>query len=136
MSTKDWLEKDFYAALGVAKDADAAAIKKAYRKLAVKLHPDKNTGDAPAEAKFQEVSEAYDVLSDADKRREYDEARALFAGGRVPGGGFPGGAGGYSTGAYPPGSTTFDFNDLFAQTDGRTSSGGGFGDVFGGMFGG
>ena len=98
MSTKDWLEKDYYASLGVAKDADAGAIKKAYRKLAVKLHPDKNPGDAAAEAKFKEVSEAYDVLSDADKRKEYDEARSLFASGRMPGGGFPGGAGGYSTG--------------------------------------
>src|SRR3978361_1755345 len=102
MSTKDWLEKDYYASLGVAKDADANAIKKAYRKLAVKLHPDKNPGDAAAEAKSKEISEAYDVLSDAGKRKEYDEARSLFAGGRMPGGygggstggGFPGGAGG------------------------------------------
>src|SRR6201996_2546198 len=136
MSTKDWLEKDYYASLGVAKDADANAIKKAYRKLAVKLHPDKNPGDAAAEAKFKEVSEAYDVLSDAKTRAEYDEPRSLFAGGRGPGGGFPGGAGGYSTGAYPPGSTTFDFNDLFAQNGGASSSNGGFGDMFGNLFGG
>ena len=136
MSTKDWLEKDYYASLGVAKDADAGAIKKAYRKLAVKLHPDKNPGDAAAEAKFKEVSEAYDVLSDSTKRAEYDEARSLFASGRVPGGGFPGGAGGYSTGAYPQGSTTFDFNDLFAQNGGAGSSNAGFGDMFGNLFGG
>src|SRR6202012_1176346 len=110
MSTKDWLEKDYYASLGVAKDAYASAIKKAYRKLAVKLHPDKNPGDAAAEAKFKEVSEAYDVLSDADKRKEYDEARALFSSGRIPTGGFPGG-GNYSTGSYP-GGTSFDLNDL------------------------
>jgi molecular chaperone DnaJ len=134
LSTKDWLEKDYYASLGVAKDADAGAIKKAYRKLAVKLHPDKNPGDAAAEAKFKEVSEAYDVLSDADKRKEYDEARSLFASGRMPGGGFPGGAGGNST-SYQPGSTTFDMNDLFAQAGGGSSAGG-FGDMFGNLFGG
>ena len=87
MSTKDFLEKDYYAALGVAKDASSADIKKAYRKLARELHPDKNPGDAKAEARFKEVSEAYDVLSDASRRREYDEARSLFGGG----GGFPGG---------------------------------------------
>jgi molecular chaperone DnaJ len=134
LSTKDWLEKDYYASLGVAKDADAGAIKKAYRKLAVQLHPDKNPGDATAEAKFKDVSEAYDVLSDSTKRAEYDEARSLFSSGRVPGGGFPGGAGGYSTGAYPGGaggSTTFDFNDLFAQNGGSNSSG-----MFGNLFGG
>ncbi len=136
MSTKDWLEKDFYKSLGVAKDADAAAIKKAYRKLAVKLHPDKNPGDAAAEAKFKEVSEAYDVLSDPAKRAEYDEARSLFSSGRAPSGGFPGGAGGYSTGSYPGGSTTFDFNDLFAQAGGGASSGGMFGNLFGGGAGG
>jgi len=138
MSTKDWLEKDYYASLGVAKDADAGAIKKAYRKLAVKLHPDKNPGDAAAEAKFKEVSEAYDVLSDSTKRKEYDEARALFSSGRFPGGagGTSGAGGGYSTGTYPPGSTTFDLNDLFAQTGGGTASGGGFGGMFGDLFGG
>jgi len=135
MSTKDWLEKDYYASLGVAKDADAAAIKKAYRKLAVKLHPDKNPGDAAAEAKFKEISEAYDVLSDQAKRTEYDEARTLFSGGRMPGG-FGGGtsSGGFGR-TYPPGSTTFDVNDLFAQS-GAGASGGGFGDMFGNLFGG
>jgi molecular chaperone DnaJ len=133
MSTKDWLEKDYYASLGVAKDADATAIKKAYRKLAVKLHPDKNPGDAAAEAKFKEVSEAYDVLSVPDKRKEYDEARTLFSSGRFPGGGA---GGGYPSGSYPPGSTTFDVNDLFAQTGGGSAAGGGFGDVFGNLFGG
>src|ERR1700722_3546219 len=134
MSTKDWLEKDFYAALGVAKDADAAAIKKAYRKLAVKLHPDKNPGDAAAEARFKEVSEAYDVLSDTAKRKEYDEARSLFAGGRYPGG-FPGAGtgGGYTTSTYPPGTSTFDLNDLFARSAGTGNAGGsGMGDLFGG----
>src|ERR1700750_1942206 len=136
MSTRDYMEKDYYKALGVAKDADAGAIKKAYRKLAVQLHPDKNPGDAAAEARFKEVSEAYDVLSDSAKRAEYDEARSLFASGRVPGGGFPGGAGGYSTASYPGGSQTFDFNDLFAQAGGGSTSSGGFGDRFGNLFGG
>ena len=86
MSTKDWLEKDYYASLGVAKDASAGDIKKAYRKLARELHPDKNPGDAAAEARFKEVSEAYDVLSDEPKRKEYDETRSLFAGGAYRGG--------------------------------------------------
>ena len=84
MSTRDFIEKDYYAALGVPKDAGAAAIKKAYRKLATELHPDKNPGNSEAEARFKEVSEAYDVLSDAKRRGEYDEARRLFgAGGRA-----------------------------------------------------
>src|ERR1700755_2503286 len=103
------VEKDYYAALGVPKDAPAADIKKAYRKLARELHPDKNPGDAKAEARFKEVSEAYDVLSDDRRRREYDQARALFQSGRFPGGGtgggpsyggpgYGGGAGGYGGG--------------------------------------
>jgi molecular chaperone DnaJ len=133
MSTKDFLEKDYYAALGVAKDADAAAIKKAYRKLARDLHPDKNPGNAEAEAKFKEVSEAYDVLSDPKKRAEYDEARTLFGSGygggfrpgSYSGGGFPGGPGG------GPG-TTFDMSDLFGT---RTAgAGGGLGDLFSDLF--
>src|ERR1700754_4990055 len=100
MSTKDWLEKDYYKSLGVAKDADAAAIKKAYRKLARELHPDKNPDDAKAEARFKEVSEAYDVLSDDERRKEYDEMRSLFAVGGGWQGGRPGGfGGGYGTGA-------------------------------------
>jgi molecular chaperone DnaJ len=122
VSTKDFLEKDYYKALGVAKDASSQDIKKAYRKLARELHPDKNPGDSKAEARFKEVSEAYDVLSDDKRRREYDEARSLFgAGGFRPGG--AGGAGG-----------TFDFSDLFSGVGNR--SGGGIGDIFGGLFGG
>src|ERR671928_1048515 len=95
MSTRDFIEKDYYKALGVPKDADAASIKKAYRKLARDLHPDKNPNNAEAEARFKEVSEAYDVLSDEKRRAEYDEGRRLFgaAGARAGGfgGGFPGG---------------------------------------------
>ena len=114
MSARDSVEKDYYAALGVAKNASAADIKKAYRKLARDLHPDTNPG---GEERFKAVSEAYDVLSDDAKRREYDEQRTLFAGG--------GPFRGAGTGGAP-----FDLGDLF----GRAS--GGVGDVFGGLFGG
>ena len=115
MSTKDWIEKDYYKALGVAKDAPAAEIKKAYRKLARDLHPDKNPGNAQAEARFKEVSEAYDVLSDDTKRKEYDEARALF------------GSGAFRTGQ--SGTTTFDMSDFFG------GGGANINDLFGGLFG-
>ena len=81
MSTKDFLEKDYYKVLGVPKDATAAEIKKAYRKLAREYHPDANKGDAKAEERFKEISEANDVLSDAKRRKEYDEARSLFGSG-------------------------------------------------------
>lgn len=81
MSGQDWLEKDFYATLGVAKDADDAAIKKAYRKLARQWHPDQNPGDAKAEEKFKEIGEAYAVLSDAGQRKQYDALRAMAGGG-------------------------------------------------------
>lgn len=89
MATKDLYEKDFYAILGVDKNAEAAAIKKVYRKLARDLHPDANKGDVKLEERFKEVSEAYEILSDPKKRAEYDEARALFARGgfRKPQGG-------------------------------------------------
>jgi molecular chaperone DnaJ len=127
MSTKDFLEKDYYKTLGVSKDATADEIKKAYRKLARQFHPDANKGDTAAEERFKEVSEAYDVLSDAKRRKEYDEARALFgAGGLGGGGGFrmPGGAG-------APGGSTFNFGDLFGNTGGAA---GGLGDILGGIF--
>ena len=124
MSARDYVEKDYYAALGVSKDASAADIKKSYRKLARKYHPDANQGDATAEERFKEVSEAYDVLSDTAKRKEYDEARALFGSGGFR---MPGGAGG-------PGGATFDFGDLFGGAGG--GGGGGLGDLLGGLFGG
>lgn len=116
---KDWLEKDFYASLGVAKDATPEEIKKKYRKLARELHPDKNPGDAKAEEKFKEVSEAYDVLSDVEKRKEYNEARAAFASGGFSrqGGGGPRGA-----------TSNVNMEDLFGGNDG------GFGDLLGGIF--
>ena len=101
MSTRDFLEKDYYKTLGVPKDAKADEIKKAYRKLARKYHPDTTVGDADrdkAEERFKEISEAYDVLSDTSRRKEYDEARSLFGPGgagrfRHPGTAGPAGAG-------------------------------------------
>jgi molecular chaperone DnaJ len=135
VSTKDYLEKDYYKALGVAKNASAADIKKAYRKLARELHPDKNPGNAQAEARFKEVSEAYDVLSNETRRKEYDEARSLFGAGL---GGFSGGFPSGGT-AGQPGGMQFDFGDIFnqarTQAGGGTGGGGGLGDMLGGLFG-
>src|SRR4051794_38854083 len=127
VSTKDYVEKDYYKALGVAKDASGAEIKKVYRKLARELHPDKNPGDAKAEARFKEVSEAYDVLSDPAKRKEYDEARSLFG----TSGGF-GGFGGFGAGAGArrPGNANFNVSDLFGG-----GSSGNINDLFDGIFG-
>jgi molecular chaperone DnaJ len=131
MANRDWLEKDFYRELGVAKDASQDEIKKAYRKIARENHPDTKPGDAKAEARFKAAGEAYGVLSDPGKRSEYDEARTLMSGGRF--GGFGGGGRGGTTGA--PGG--FDVNDLFGGT-GRGGGGGagGLGDLLGGIFGG
>ncbi|MDH6580395.1 molecular chaperone DnaJ [Kitasatospora sp. MAP5-34] len=119
MSAKDYVEKDYYKVLGVPKDATTAEIKKTYRKLAREFHPDANKGDAKAEDRFKDISEAYDVLSDDKRRKEYDEARSLF------------GAGGYRAGG-PAGGGSFDFGDLFNSAPG--GGGGGIGDVFGGLF--
>ena len=81
MASQDWFEKDFYAILGVPQDADDAAIKKAYRKLARKYHPDQNPGDVAAEQRFKDIGEANSVLSDPEKRREYDAIRQMTRGG-------------------------------------------------------
>ncbi|MCG7422823.1 DnaJ domain-containing protein, partial [Micrococcus sp. ACRRV] len=80
MASQDWLEKDFYQVLGVSKDASESDIKKAYRTLARKHHPDQNPGDAAAEQRFKEISEAYDVLSDPKDRQEYDAIRSMGGG--------------------------------------------------------
>jgi molecular chaperone DnaJ len=126
VSTRDYLEKDYYKVLGVPKTATADEIKKSYRKLARKYHPDANKGDAKSEERFKEISEAYNVLSDAKERKEYDDARSLFGGGfRSPGAGGAGGAG----------SFPFDLSDLFGGTD-TAGSRGRVGDLFGGVFGG
>lgn len=116
---REWFEKDFYAVLGVGKDADAKEITRAYRKLAREHHPDAKPGDAAAEERFKEVSAAYDVVGDPEKRKEYDEVRAL---GPMGGFGGPGGPGGGFGG--PGGGFTFDVG------------GAGIGDVLGNLFGG
>jgi len=117
VSTKDWIEKDYYKVLGVAKDAKPEDIKKAYRKLARDNHPDANPGNAEAERRFKDISEANDVLSDTAKRKEYDEARRLFGGGGFR---FPrsGGAGSGPSA-----------DDLF-----RNAGDSSFSDLFGGLF--
>ncbi|MCY9786271.1 molecular chaperone DnaJ [Nocardiopsis sp. EMB25] len=125
MSTKDYLEKDYYKVLGVSKTASKDEIKQSYRKLARENHPDANTDDPKAEGRFKEISEAYNVLSDDKRRKEYDEARSLFGGSYRPGGGGTG-----------PGG--FDMGDLFGQGPGGGGASGGerLSDLFGGLFGG
>ncbi|HEX7404826.1 MAG TPA: DnaJ C-terminal domain-containing protein [Candidatus Nanopelagicaceae bacterium] len=118
MAAKDLYEKDFYKILGVDKTASASEIKKKYRTLARELHPDKNKGDKKLEEQFKAVSEAYDILSDDKTRKEYDEARSLFAGG-----GFRSPQGGGSRGPSRGGDIFDDY-------------GGGTQDIFANLFGG
>jgi molecular chaperone DnaJ len=130
VASQDWFDKDFYKVLGVAKDVSDADLKKTYRKLARQYHPDSNAGDAKAEARFKEISEAYSVLSDPEQRTEYDQIRAMGSGARFTSGasGAPGG-----------------FDDVFGSMFGGGGGGGGrragaqqggFEDLLGGMFGG
>ena len=126
MASQDWFDKDFYKVLGVAKDVSEAELKKVYRKLSRQYHPDTNPGDAKAEARFKEISEAYSVLSDKQQRAEYDQIRAMGGGARFTGGaGFPGGAGGFGGAGFPGGAAGFE--DVFANL-----FGGGFGGAGGG----
>jgi molecular chaperone DnaJ len=134
LASQDWVDKDFYKILGVAKDASDADIKKAYRKLARQHHPDTNSGNTASEKKFKDISEAYSVLSDPDERQQYDAIRAMGGGARFA----PGGAGAANGG--------FEdlFGGLFTGNTGRHAGGfnpsaGGippeFADLFGGGFG-
>ncbi len=115
--SSDWIGKDFYQTLGVSKDASTDDIKKAYRKLARENHPDARHGDPKAEERFKVISEAYAVLSSPEKRKQYDEQRAMFGSGS--GVRFPGGGGGPTAGG-------FDLSDLlggiFGGGGGRTRS--------------
>ena len=121
MSQRDYFEKDYYAALGVPKDASQADISKAYRKLARELHPDARPGDKAAEERFKAVSEAHAVLSNAEKRAEYDKVRQLAASGAFSGfggrGGFGGGTGSFGGG----GGQAFDLGDLLGNLFGGRS---------------
>ena len=114
----DWAQKDFYAELGVSKTATHDEIKKSYRKLARANHPDSNPGDTAKHEKFKKVAEAYDVIGDEAKRKQYDELRQLYGGG---------GFAGTSTGG--GGGVGFDLGDLLRERSG------GFGDLFGDIFG-
>ncbi|WP_416394088.1 MULTISPECIES: DnaJ C-terminal domain-containing protein [unclassified Curtobacterium] len=130
MASQDWFDKDFYKVLGVDKTASDAELKKTYRKLARQYHPDSNPGDAAAENRFKEISEAYSVLSDKEQRQEYDQVRAMGSGARFTAGG-PGQGGGFED----------VFGGMFGQGGGgqrvRFGQGGagGFEDILGGMFG-
>src|SRR5256885_7482710 len=148
-------KKDYYEILGVKKSASVEEIRKAFRKLARKYHPDVNPGDKGAEEKFKALSEANDVLSDPKKRKIYDElgyysdnidpaaAEAYARGGPTGAGGFGGFAGGQAGGGgqgVPFDFSGFDFNDMFEGARGQrttsTGGGGGFRDIFSSMFGG
>ncbi|MQA99329.1 MAG: DnaJ domain-containing protein [Actinobacteria bacterium] len=123
MAQHEWLEKDYYEILGVTKDASKDEIKRAYRKLAQKYHPDANRGDVQAETRFKEISEAHSILSNDDKRREYDEMRRLMAAGGQRWYGFqPGGAQGPAGG-----NVRVNIGDLLDEDD--------LGGLFGGLFG-
>lgn len=121
MSTKDWLEKDYYKVLGVSSDAKPDEIKKAFRKLARENHPDQNHNNPTAEQRFKDASEANSVLSDPKKRKEYDEARRMFGGGGFR---FPGGGQGPS------------MEDLFRNAGGGQAGNNNISDLFGNLFGG
>src|SRR2546423_3669604 len=131
MPEREWADKDYYATLGVQKGASESDIKKSYRKLAQKYHPDANPGDNAAEEKFKEVSHAYDVLSDAKTRKEYDDFREMLTSGF---GGF-GGAGGPAGGRRIRFEDLGDLGDIFTRA-GQSGTGNVFTDeIFGSIFG-
>jgi molecular chaperone DnaJ len=126
MAQRDWIDKDYYSILGVDKKASKDEIKRAYRKLAQKYHPDANPGDKKAEARFKEISEAHAVLSNDEKRAEYDRMRSFVeAGGERVYGFRPGGGGGVRV-------NIGDLGDLFSDITGGPGGGGSiFDDLFG-----
>src|SRR5438874_9433261 len=126
---REWFEKDYYQVLGVPKNASQAEIKKAYRKLAQRYHPDANPGNKEAEERFKEISAANDVLADTEKRKQYDQVREMAASGG--GGGFPGG-GTWTTG---PGGQRVRVEGFPFGAEGGFEVGD-LGDLFGGLFGG
>lgn len=129
---QEWAGKDYYGDLGVSSSASAADIKKAYRKLARENHPDSHPGDKAAEEKFKRVAEAYDVLGDEARRKEYDQFKSMMGAGRFGGGGtgFPGG--------FRTTQTDFSdysgFSDIFGNAGAGQAGDGGIGDLFGGLF--
>ena len=137
MSAKpEWADKDYYADLGVSSSADQNEIKRAYRTLARENHPDPHPDDPAAADRFKKVAEAYDVLSDASERKEYDQFKAMLRNGggfgRMGGAGFPGGF--RSTRMGGQGAQEFDLSDLFGGSAGGAAQGGGVGDIFGSVF--
>ena len=125
MASENWLTDDFYKALGVSEDTSESDIKKAYRKLSRKYHPDLNPGDAAAEKKFKEISEAYDVLSDKKQREEYDQIRRYGASGM---GGFGGGSytgypGADAFGGFSNGGAGINIDDLLGGLFGGSAGG-------------
>ncbi len=123
--------KDYYKILGVSKDASQEEIKKAYRKLAVKYHPDKTAGDKEAEERFKEIGEAYEVLRDPEKRKKYDQLGANWKQYEHAGAGDYG----FSRGSSGPGGSTFYFEGNMDDLFGNSASGGGFSDFFNAFFG-
>lgn len=116
---REWFEKDYYATLGVAQDASAKDITKAYRKLAREFHPDANPNNAAAEERFKEISAAYDVLGDEEKRKQYDEVRRLG-----PMGGFQGGPGGFNFNVGDMGDVSDIIGQMFGNARGGRTRGG------------
>lgn len=130
MASENWLTDDFYKALGVSEDASESDIKKAYRKLSRKYHPDLNPGDAAAEKKFKEISEAYDVLSDKKQREEYDQIRRYgasgmggFGGGSFGGGSYTGYPGADAFGGFSNGGAGINIDDLLGGLFGGSAGG-------------